>query len=326
MQNQNLLFLGIFLVILAVVGVALFVGFKVVTALRHAAVRKALGAVSAHGPFPAHDVRILSEEKKDSSLSELLSQSQVLAAINARIESSGLRWSLEFFLAISIGLAVVGAVLGYYYPVLLFRGLSVCGLALGFGLVPWLWVEYKRQERLKDFEEQFPDSLDFIARALRAGHAFSVSLEMLASESQEPIRSEFRQVFNEVNLGASLEGALKAMALRLPLVDVRFFVSAILLQRETGGNLSEIMNKLSYTIRERFRLKGQVKAATAHARMTAMILTALPIIMTGVMLARRPTYYDLMLRDPDGRMIAAATIIAQVVGYLIIRKLMDIKV
>ena len=161
---------------------------------------------------------------------------------------------------------------------------------------------------------------------MRAGHAFSISLEMVGEEIHDPLGQEFRALFNELNLGASLARALASFSQRIPLPDVRFFASAVLLQRQTGGNLSEILNRLSHIIRERFRLKGQVKAASAHGRMTATILTLLPIGTLAGLVLTSPGYLDPLLNDPTGRRLIALGIMAQLVGNFFIRKVIRIKV
>jgi tight adherence protein B len=143
--------------------------------------------------------------------------------------------------------------------------------ALTFGVLHYVFVRKKRAKRLDQLEEQFPEALDFLARSMRAGHAFSISLEMIGEELPDPLGQEFRTLFNEQNLGAPLDVALRNFTNRVPLLDCRFFTSSVLLQKQTGGNLSEILARLAYVIRERFRLKGQVKAASAHGRMTATI-------------------------------------------------------
>ena len=168
-------------------------------------------------------------------------------------------------------------------------------MALFFGSIPYLVVRAKRTKRLNTLEEQFPESLDFLARSMRAGHAFSISLEMLGEEMADPLGQEFRALFNEQNLGAPIDIALRNFTTRVPLLDVRFFTSSVLLQKQTGGNLSEILSRLAYVIRERFRLKGQVKAASAHGRLTATILTLLPV---GTMLA--PALCGARLSAGDG--------------------------
>jgi tight adherence protein B len=177
-----------------------------------------------------------------------------------------------------------------------------------------------------EFENQFPESLDFLARSLRAGHAFSVSLEMLAQESPEPLATEFGRVFHENNLGAPLEVALYNLTRRVPLLDVRFFVSSVMLQRETGGNLGEILTKLSYVIRERFRLKGQVKAASAHGRMTATVLVLLPVFLMLALMVIAPGYLKTMADDETGQWMILGALLGQLMGFYFIRKIINIKV
>jgi tight adherence protein B len=161
---------------------------------------------------------------------------------------------------------------------------------------------------------------------MRAGHAFSISLEMLGEEMADPLGQEFRALFNEQNLGAPLESALRNFTIRVPLLDVRFFTSSVLLQKQTGGNLSEILARLAYVIRERFRLKGQVKAASAHGRLTATILTLLPVGTMLALLMVAPGYLQGMANDPDGKFLIGGAIVAQILGNFFIKKIINIKV
>jgi tight adherence protein B len=211
-------------------------------------------------------------------------------------------------------------------PIFLYQGLSAVALGLLFGSFPLLYVRYKRHRRLAEFEKQFPEALDFMARSMRAGHAFSISLEMMGQESPDPLGQEFRVAFNEQNLGAPLEVALASLTARVPLLDVRFFVSTVLLQRQTGGNLSEILLRLSYIIRERFRLRGQVRAASAHGRITATILGTMPIVVAILMMVVAPSYIPSMIQDADGRWLLLGSIAIQILGYFWMRSIINIKV
>jgi tight adherence protein B len=192
--------------------------------------------------------------------------------------------------------------------------------------LPYLFVRRKRKKRLAALEEQFPDALDFLARSMRAGHAFSISMDMLGQELEDPLGQEFRGLFNEQNLGAPLDIALHNFAVRVPLLDARFFTTSVLLQKQTGGNLSEILTRLAYIIRERFRLKGQVRAASSHGRLTATILTVLPIATTVCMLLVAHGYLEGMAADPDGKKLIGGAIVAQVLGRFFITRIIDIKV
>ena len=198
--------------------------------------------------------------------------------------------------------------------------------ALITGAIPYMIVRYKRTKRLNALEAQFPDALDFLARSMRAGHAFSISLEMIGEEIADPLGQEFRALFNEQNLGAPLDIALRNFTLRVPLLDVRFFTSSVLLQKQTGGNLSEILARLAYVIRERFRLKGQVRAASAHGRLTATILALLPIGTMLGLLVVAPGYLQGMAADNDGKWMIGGAIFAQILGNFFIKRIINIKV
>ena len=236
-------------------------------------------------------------------------------------------WSSTRLLA-AMGLAMIpGLGLGALVPFIMNGPTTAMICAITFGMMPYLYVRHKRKVRLDKLEEQFPESLDFLARSMRAGHAFSISLEMLGEESPDPLGQEFRALFNEQNLGAPLDIALRNFTDRVPLLDVRFFTSSVLLQKQTGGNLSEILNRLSYVIRERFRLKGQVKAASAHGRLTATILTLLPVAtMLGLLINVAPGYLQGMAEDSDGKYLIGGAIVAQILGNFFIKKIINIKV
>jgi tight adherence protein B len=235
-------------------------------------------------------------------------------------------WSSNRLLAMMALLTVPGFALGIVWPVLLTGPVTGVVLAVIFAALPYLFVRHKRKSRLDKMEEQLPEALDFLARSMRAGHAFSISLEMVGEEISDPLGQEFRTLFNEQNLGAPLDIAMRNFAMRVPLLDVRFFTSSVLLQKQTGGNLSEILSRLAYVIRERFRLKGQVKAASAHGRLTATILTLLPVFTMLGLLVVAPGYLQGMANDSDGKWLIGGAIVAQVLGNFFIKKIINIKV
>jgi tight adherence protein B len=199
-----------------------------------------------------------------------------------------------------------------------------CGLLVS--IFPLLFVVRKRKTRLRMFEEQFPESLEFVARSMRAGHAFSVSLEMIHHEFQEPLAGEFKRTFEEHNLGLPLEVSLQKLAGRIPSLDVHFFVSAVLLQKRTGGNLAEILDKLAYIIRERFKLRGRIRAISAHGRMTGLALTMIPVGVATIMFYVNPDYVRFFFTDEVGNYMLAAAVTLQLIGYGIIRKIVSIEV
>jgi tight adherence protein B len=269
---------------------------------------------------------ILVDPEERDPLESLLQRSELPGRLQVMLQQAGLQWSSSHLVVAIVLGAVAGGTLGWWLQPLGFALASSLLLAFLLGGLPFFYVRLKRAQRLWAFEEQLPEALDFLARSMRAGHAFSISLEMLGSESPDPIGQEFRALFAEQNLGAPIEVALENFAKRVPLLDVRLFISSVLLQRQTGGNLSEVLSRLAYLIRERFRLKGQVKAASAHGRLTSRVLTALPIVMIFALQVVAPGYLGTMAKDPDGKWMIAGAIVAQVVGYLIMRRIVNIKV
>jgi tight adherence protein B len=313
----------VFLVMLALVLLVVGFGLRVLEAERRKKLAEALR--TAGGLAPEIEPAILvenAEEKTAVRFSDL----PAVRALNARIQQAGLNWTVQGLLAATLGFAAAGGFLGSRIPVPVFREFAALGGALLAGSVPYLYVSWKRRARLAAFEEQFPETLDFLARSLRAGHAFSVALETLAEESPEPVATEFRHLFHEQNLGAPLEVAMRNLAARVPLLDVRYFVSAVLLQRETGGNLAEILTCLANIIRERFRLKGHVRAVSAHGRLTAIVLTILPIVTAILLMVIAPGYLNLLARDPDGKYLIIGTIAGMFLGYYWMKRIIDIKV
>jgi tight adherence protein B len=185
---------------------------------------------------------------------------------------------------------------------------------------------FKRNRRLGQFEERFPEALDLLGRAVRAGHAFGTGMEMIGKESPEPIASEFRKTFEEQNFGLPMRDALLNMTERVPLIDVRFFVTALLVQKETGGNLAEILDNLSRVIRDRFRIYREVRTKTAAGRLSAMILIALPPIMLVLLSNLNPDYMRVLFDDPKGPTVLAIAGTLQLIGSAIIWKIIHIEV
>ena len=316
----------IFFVVFAGAMAAAFAGLKFYETRRRNQVRAVLKTIS--GEAPPRETKILKDlpGEEDRLLERVLARFNLAGRLEAAIRQAGLDWTVErMLMAMAVG-GALGAIVGG----LLLAAMPVLVRALGCGAagaaVPYLYVARTRSRRLAKFEEQLPDALDFLARSMRAGHAFSISLEMMSEEMPPPVGLEFRTLFNEQNLGAPIELALRNLTERVPLLDVRFFASAVMMQRQTGGNLSEILARLAYVIRERFRLKGQVRAASAHGRMTAGILTAMPVVTMLALLMVAPGYLQGMAADEDGRKLIAGCIVAQVIGNLCIRKIIRIKV
>jgi len=278
------------------------------------------------GVVEERETSILVAPSERDSLDAFLEGSAIQAGIQTLLQQAGLQWAPSHLLvAMAVG-AVVGGFLGYLLQPLGFVLLGVVAFAFVLGGLPYFYVRHKRNSRLKELEEQLPEALDFLARSMRAGHAFSISLEMIGTEMPDPMGQEFRALFAEHNLGAPIEVAMANFGKRVPLLDVRLFISSVALQRQTGGNLSEVLTRLAFLIRERFRLRGQVKAASAHGRLTSAVLTILPIVMIFLLTFVAPDYLPTMLKDPDGKYMIIAAVIFQVLGYIIMRKIVNIKV
>jgi tight adherence protein B len=279
------------------------------------------------------------ERRGDVSLGLTLARDEMLSSVPAvhrlmlhwqwsvrlqeRLAQAGLKMKAGKLILMSACLGLGTFVLaGIVYPQ--FWVGVILGIAITF--VPYGVVSYLRQKRLQQFEERFPEALDLLGRAVRAGHAFTTGLEMIAKESSEPIASEFRTTFEEQNFGLPLRDALLNMTERVPSIDVRFFVTALLIQKETGGNLAEILDGLARVIRDRFRIYREVRVRTAQGRLTAGILIALPIFMLIVLMVLNPTYMKVLFQDPKGSVILSVAAIMQVVGSLLIWKIIHIEV
>jgi tight adherence protein B len=240
------------------------------------------------------------------------------------LEQAGLDWLPARFVHTSLVCFIVGFGMGWLLLPIGKPLAVVTGLMAGAG--PFVYVYLKRRSRLKRFEEIFPDALEFVSRSMRAGHAFSVSLEMIHREFQEPVASEFRRTFEEHNLGLPIDVALQKLATRVPSLDVHFFVSAVLLQKRTGGNLAEILDKLAYVIRERFKLRGRIRAVSAHGKMTATALSCIPIAVAVLMFYTNPDYVKFFFTDDTGNIMLGSAIGLQIIGYLIMKKIVNIEV
>ena len=223
---------------------------------------------------------------------------------------------------ISLGLAAVGAGLSVWAVNLYVAPVG----AVAFFVLPWLWLYMKRATRLKRFAGQLPDAMELVARALRAGHSLAAGMHVVAEEMPAPICKEFSRVYEEQNLGISLEDALNGMCDRVPNLDLRFFVTSVAIQRQTGGDLAEILDRIGHVIRERFKILGQVKALTAEGRLSGVVLIALPIGLFLMMMYMKPDYIELLWKDPLGVKMSIAAVVLMIVGSIAIKKIVDIKV
>jgi tight adherence protein B len=273
----------------------------------------------------AGEASVMQQENgsKNKLAQKIVDKYQLAPKIGNFLEQAGMRWAPARLVHTCLIGFMAGCVLGWMFT-------SSILVAVGVGLVgaggPVLFIARKRKARLHRFEELFPDALEFVSRSMRAGHAFSVSLEMIHREFQEPIAGEFRRTFEEHNLGLPIEIALQKLAKRVPSLDVHFFVSAVLLQKRTGGNLAEILDKLAYVIRERFKLRGRIRAVSAHGRMTATALSAIPAAVAILMFYTNPDYVKFFFKDDTGNIMLGAAVFLQFVGYMIMKKIVNIEV
>jgi tight adherence protein B len=238
------------------------------------------------------------------------------------IEQAGLQISVGTLLA---GTAALAALVFWISNQATGLPLLALGAAVLAAFVPINVVKYKRTVRMRKFEEQFPEALDLLGRALRAGHAFPTGIEMVADEMPDPIGPEFRILFDQQNYGMPFPDALRAFAQRIPVLDARFFVTAVLIQRESGGNLSEVLDNLAAVMRERFRVKRQMRVLSAHGRITGWILAGLPPVLAIVMFAFNEEHRNLMLYHPLGQQMLMGAVVLQVIGALIMRKIINVE-
>jgi len=269
---------------------------------------------------------IQTDENSNALLStKFLKRFQLQAKLQELLEQAGMKWSTHRLVNTCLAAFLAGAAVAWLFLPAQFKRFAYVPALLA-GAFPLLTVLRKRKARMARFEELFPESLEFVARSMRAGHAFSVSLEMIHREFQEPLAGEFRRTFEEHNLGLPLDVALQKLAKRIPSLDVHFFVSAVLLQKRTGGNLAEILDKLAYVIRERFKLRGRIRAISAHGRMTGGALTCIPIGVAVIMFYANPDYVRFFFLDDVGNIMLGGAVLLQLIGYGIIRQIVKIEV
>jgi tight adherence protein B len=282
-------------------------------------------AVEEESDAPAAGKGILKDRKAGAlaAIDRLASGSTRGTAIGRWIEQSGVKAGFTTILLIALFNAIVGAVI----VGLISRawwGVPL-GATIGFAL-PFLVLKSKRKRRLNTFEEQFPEALDLISRALKAGHAFATGLKMVADEMPEPVGPEFRKAFDEQNFGLPLKDSLDNLSQRIPSLDVRFFATAVLIQRETGGNLSEILENLAHVVRERFKILRQVRVFTAHGRLTGYVLLALPAFLAVALMFINPEHMNLLFRERMGQMMLTGALVMQMIGYVWIQQVIKIEV
>lgn len=245
--------------------------------------------------------------------------------LNLRVflEQAGTNLDPTKFLLVSGGLALAGTVVCFFSPL---HVAFAPGVALGLATLPFVWLFLKRRRRLAAFGKQLPEALELISRALRAGHSLASGISLVAEEMADPIGKEFARCYEEQNFGIPLDEALEELTVRVPNLDLRFFATAVILQRQTGGDLAEILDKIGYLVRERFKIWGQIQSLTGEGRLSGIVLLALPPVLFVVMYRLNPTYVMTLFEDPMGHKMLAVAVVLQIVGALVIKKIINIKV
>jgi tight adherence protein B len=265
-----------------------------------------------------------------SWLSDFLSRFSSVGKMTLLVEQAGGSRTPGFYLLTSLTLGVIGILIGFNIHAAYFRLIPsifvVVPWAAGLAALPILYLRYKRRKRFYKFEEQLPEALELIARSLKAGHAFSTGLRLVAEEMEDPVSIEFAKTLNEVNFGVANQDAMINLTNRIPLDDLRFFVISVVLQRETGGNLAEILESLSHLIRERFKLHGRIHVLSAQARISAYILIAVPFFTAVVIHLINPRFFDAFLENPSGKYVLGFGVTWMIIGILAMKKLITIRV
>jgi len=315
------------LVFLAVVAAVLFVFSALETRNARARILRERLATLEHAAErnPSEELALLRDEllSEIPAVNKLLSQYPKITKLQSLLSQADIKMRAGKFLLIS-ATAAMGSGLAAAY----LAGWWVWGILFGAvaGAVPFFYIGFMRSRRFGKFESMFPEAVDLLSRAVRAGHAFTTAIELIATELAEPVAGEFRILFEEQKFGLPMRDAMLNLAERVPIVDVKFFVTAVLLQRETGGNLAEILDKLSYVVRERFKILRQVRVYTAHGRITMAILMCLPFVLTAAMATLSPGFMKPLFHDPIGHVMIAASLVMQTMGFFLIRRIIRIKV
>lgn len=267
---------------------------------------------------------LLKETAKESDKKNLLDALMPqLLSLNKIIDQADTNVKPSTLVGVGVATGVVTATLSFVMT-------KVFPLALIVGVIfftaPFLWLIWRRRKRLKAFALQLPDALELTARALRAGHSLAAGMHLVGEEMPDPIAGEFSRVYEEQNLGIALEEAMRSMADRVPNLDLKFFVTAVAIQRQTGGDLAEILDKIGYVVRERYKILGQVKALTAEGRLSGVVLIALPFVLLLVMMHLNYTYVSMLWTDPMGIKLSIFGLVMMLLGAFMIKKIVDIKV
>lgn len=243
--------------------------------------------------------------------------------VNRLLQQADAQYTLGVYVLLSFLLASAGVLIG---SLITSSHMVLILFAVILGMIPFLYIYIKKKHRMEKFQRQLPDALDLIARALKAGHAFTGGLRMVADELGDPIGTEFEKTLNEINFGVGVPEALKNLPNRVDCPDLRFFIISVILQRETGGNLAEILEKISYLIRERFKLKGHIQVLAAEGKLSAVILIALPFVIAFALYVLNPGYIKTLFIDPLGKILTLFALFMMAIGIFVMKRMITIKV
>lgn len=280
-------------------------------------------SAGAHGG--EHNISIIKDRmlSKTPVMQRILLQVPRVGAMDRLLQQSGVTWSVSDFFGLSLLAFLAALFAASYLPAPWLFNLVIATVV---AMLPYFYVTRAKTKRLDRIEQQLPDAMDLMGRALRAGHAFPTSLKMVGDEMSDPIAAEFRIAFDEVNFGIAMPEALMNLATRVPITDLRYFVIAVLIQRETGGNLSELLASISAIIRDRLKLMGQVRVLSAEGRMSAWVLGLLPFGAALMIQLTNPKFLEILYTDPGGRKMLAVVAVMMVLGVLAMRKIINIRV
>jgi len=256
-------------------------------------------------------------------LNEVLQSFRWTDRMGRLIEQSAIQTTLGAFVLLSGVMAIIGFLMSSWVTSNRLISLPV---AVFLGLLPYIYISIKKTRRMEKFQRQLPDALDLIARALKAGHAFTAGLKMVGDEMGQPLGTEFQKTLQEINFGVSVPDALKSLPNRVDCPDLKYFIISVILQRETGGNLAEILEKIAYLIRERFKLQGRIRVLSAEGKLSAIILIAIPFVVALALYFLNPGYIQILFTDPFGKVLITFALVMMAIGILIMKKMIRIRV
>jgi tight adherence protein B len=323
LDMEILIGLGIFIVTVLVIEEGYFI-VKAIWKPELKKIKRRLRTLS----FVQYSNEAIDIEKKKilsqvSWLNRVLLNAPGIQKLERILEQADISYPIGFFILLSLLFFAVGHLAASLFTS---NSLSKIAAAAGLFMIPSFYIYLKRKKRMEKFQMQLPDALELIARALKAGHAFTGGLKMVAEDFDDPIGTEFDKTLNEINFGVDVPEALKKLSRRVDCEDLKFFIVSVILQRETGGNLAEIIENLSLLIRERFKLKGRIRVLAAEGKLSAIILILLPFFIAFYFFLIQPKYIELLFKDPLGIKMIVGAVFLIIAGVLIMKKLVTIKV